>query len=150
MRLLDDERPVLLGEIDAVVEQLRNAEAREVYAELRAAVEAGEVSEGLLPPLERLLEMGLETGRIRQVHTAHGEMAALRVFQRTPRGSALKATCDAANEALQSLQGQSLAGLAFAVRGPGAFSLTLETDQTTLTIHIDRHGVRVRNMEVGF
>ena len=82
------------------------------------------MSEGLLPPLERLLEMGLETGRIRQVHTAHGEMAAIRVFQRTPRGSAMKATCDAANEALRSLQGQSLEGLAFAVRGPGAFSLT--------------------------
>src|SRR5258708_12489412 len=61
MRLLDDERQVLLGEIDAVVEQLRNAEAREVYAELRAAVEAGEVTGGLLPPLGRLLEMGLGT-----------------------------------------------------------------------------------------
>jgi hypothetical protein len=149
MRLLDDERPVLLAEIDAVVQQLRNAEAREVYAELRAAVEAGEVSEGLMPHLERLLEMGLETGRIRQVHSPHGEMAALRVFQRTPKGSALKATCDAANEALQSLQGHEIEGLTFSVRGPGAYSLTLETNQTTLTIHIDRHGVRVRSMEVG-
>jgi hypothetical protein len=149
MRLLEDERPVLLGEIDAVMEQLRNAEAREVYGELRAAVEAGEVPDGLLPPLERLLEMGLETGRIRQVHTAHGEMAALRVFQRTPQGSALKASCDAANEALQSLQEHVIEGLTFSVRGPGSFSLSLETDQTTLTIHIDRHGVRVRSMEVG-
>jgi hypothetical protein len=132
-----------------VMEQLRNAEAREVYAELRAAVEAGEVTEGLLPPLERLLEMGLETGRIRQVHTAHGEMAALRVFQRTPKGSALKATCDAANEALQSLQGHTIEALTFSVRGPGSFSLLLETDQTTVTVHIDRHGVRVRTVEVG-
>jgi hypothetical protein len=76
-------------------------------------------------------------------------MAALRVFQRTPRGSALKATCDAANEALESLRGHSFEGISFAVRGPGAFSLTLETNQTTVTLHIDRHGVRVRNMEVG-
>ena len=149
MRLLEDERQVLLGEIDAVAQQLRNAAAREVYAELRAAVEAGEVSEGLMPHLERLLEMGLETGRIRHVHTAHGEMAALRVFQRTPQGSALKATCDAANEALRSLQGHVIEGLTFSVRGPGAFSLTLETDQTTLTLHLDRHGVRVRSLEVG-
>ena len=149
MRLLEDERQVLLGEIDAVAQQLRNAEAREVYAELRAAVEAGEVSEGLMPHLERLLEMGLETGRIRQVHTAHGEMAALRVFQRTPQGSALKATCDAANEALQSLQGHVIEGLTFSVRGPGAFTLSLETDQTTVTVHVDRHGVRVRTVEVG-
>src|SRR5438552_15016222 len=98
MRLLEDERQVLLGEIDAVAQQLRNAEAREVYAELRAAVEAGEVSEGLMPPLERLLEMGLETRRIRQVHTAHGAMAALRVFERTPQGSAPNATRHAAHE----------------------------------------------------
>jgi hypothetical protein len=149
MRLLEDERPVLLAEIDAVVQQLRDAEAREVYGELRAAVEAGEVSDGLMPYLERLLEMGLETGRIRQVHSPHGEMAATRVFQRTPLGSALKATCDQTNEALQSLQGQSLENLSFTVRGPGAFTLTLETDQSTVTLQIDRHGVRVRSLEVG-
>jgi hypothetical protein len=34
-------------------------------------------------------------------------------------------------------------------RGPGAFSLTLETEQAHLTDHIDRHGVRVRSVEVG-
>ncbi len=149
MRLLGDERPVLLSEIDAVAAQLRNAEAREVYAELRSAVEAGDVPEGLLPTLERLLEMGLETGRIREVHTAHGEMAATRVFQRTPKGAALKATCDEANAALESLKGQTIESVSFSVRGPGAFALTLETAEAHLTLHIDRHGVRVRSIEVG-
>jgi hypothetical protein len=149
MRLLDDERPVLISEIDAVAAQLRNAEAREVYAELRAAVEAGDVPEGLLPTLERLLELGLETGRIREVHSAHGEMAATRVFQRTPKGAALKATCDEANAALESLRGQPLESVSFSVRGPGAFALTLETAEAHLTLHIDRHGVRVRSVEVG-
>lgn len=149
MRLLEDERQVLASEIDAVIAQLRNAEAREVYAELKAAVEAGEVDEGLLPPLERLLEMGLETGRIRQLHSAHGEMAAVRVFQRTPRGSALKATCDETNAALQSLQGQSLENLSFTLRGPGAYTLTLETDKARVLIQIDRHGIHVRSLEVG-
>jgi hypothetical protein len=149
MRLLDDERQVLLAEIDALAPQLRNAEAREVYVELRAAVEASDVPEGLLPTLERLLELGLETGRIREVHSAHGEMAAVRVFQRTPKGAALKATCEEANAALESLRDQPLENLAFSVRGPGAFTLTLETEQAHLTVHIDRHGVRVRSVEVG-
>jgi hypothetical protein len=149
MRLLDDERQLLLDEIDAVAAQLRNAEAREVYAELRAAVVAGEVTDGLLPTLERLLELGLETGRIREVHSAHGEMAATRVFQRTPKGSALKAACDEANAALEGLQGQPLDAVSFSVRGPGAYTLTLNTDQAHVTVHIDRHGVRVRSVEVG-
>jgi hypothetical protein len=149
MRLLEDERHLLLDEIDAVVAQLRVNLARLRVPELRAAVEAGEVPEGQLPALERLLEMGLETGRIRQVHSAHGEMAALRVFQRTPKGSALKATCDEATAALQALHGQSIENLSFSIRGPGAFALTLETDQARVTLHLDRHGVRVRNLEVG-
>jgi hypothetical protein len=149
MRLLEDERQVLLGEIDAVMAQLRNAEAREIYEEMRTAVEAGEVTEGLLPPLERLLEVGLETGRIRQVHSAHGEMAAVRVFQRTPKGSALKATCEEANAALESLEGQPIDSVSFSVRGPGAYTLTLNTEQAHVTVHIDRHGVRVRSVEVG-
>jgi hypothetical protein len=149
MRLLEDERPVLLGEIDAVIAQLRNTEAREVYAELRAAVEAGEVPEGQVPALERLLELGLETGRIREVHTAHGEMAATRVFQRTPKGAALKATCEEANAALEGLRGQPLEAVSFSVRGPGAYTLTLNTEHAHVTLHIDRHGVRVRTVEVG-
>ncbi len=102
-----------------------------------------------MPPLERLLEMGLETGRIRQTHSAHGEMAAVRIFQRTPRGAALKATCDSANAALEALQGQPIENLSFSLRGPGAFTLAIETEQGHLTVHIDRHGVRVRSVEVG-
>ncbi len=149
MRLLDDERQLLLEEIDALMPQLQSAPAREAYAELRAAVEGGEISNALTPSLERLLEMGLETGRIRQVHQAPGEMAAVRVFQRTPKGAALKTACEEANAALESLRGQALEALAFAVRGPGAFTLTLNTEQAHVTVHIDRHGVRVRSVEVG-
>src|SRR5262249_23569942 len=70
MRLLEDEQQVMLAEIDAVAAQLQSAEARAAYAELRAAAEAGEVPDELLPPLERLVEIGLETGRIRQLHSA--------------------------------------------------------------------------------
>jgi hypothetical protein len=149
MRLLEDEQQVMLAEIDAVAAQLQSAEARAAYAELRAAAEAGEVPDELLPPLERLVEIGLETGRIRQIHSAHGEMAASRLFQRTPRGRALKETCDRANEALQSLEGQTVESLAFAPRGPGGFSLSLETDQARITVHIDREGVQVRSVEIG-
>src|SRR5690349_12125590 len=129
MRLLEDEQQVMLAEIDAVVPQLQSPESQAAYAELRAATEAGEVPDELLPPLERLVEIGLETGRIRQLHSAHGEMAASRLFQRTPRGRALKETCDRANEALEALEGQTVVGVSFAPRGPGAFTLSLETDQ---------------------
>ena len=32
---------------------------------------------------------------------------------------------------------------------PGAYALSLETAEAHLTLHIDRHGVRVRSVEVG-
>src|SRR5439155_26437443 len=117
--------------------------------QLIAEVAAGEVSAGSLPLLERFLEVGLETGRIRKRHGAHAEMAAVRLFQRTPRGRALREALDATNEALEALRGARLDELSFALRGPGSFILTLETDRCRATLILeDRKSTRLNSSHV--
>jgi len=79
LKLAEDEREVLLAEVAQALEQVRVPELNAVYGHLLTAVGAGEIPDDLLEPLETLLAVGLESGRIRSLHTAHGEMAASRV-----------------------------------------------------------------------
>src|SRR5947207_9959251 len=118
MKIRDDERELMAEEIEAAMLRLPE-DARAGYAQLIAEVAVGEVSEGSLPLLERFVEVGLETGRIRKRHGAHAEMAAARLFQRTARGTALRETVAAANEALDALRGARVEELSFSLRGPG-------------------------------
>src|SRR5437763_15686712 len=149
MKLAEDEREVLLAEVAQAREQVRAPELKALYGELLAAAEQGEIPENLLVPLEALIAAGLESGRIRKVHTAHGEMAAQRVYARTPRGRAVRAAADAVNQALQALQGQVIEELTVSPQGPASYSLSIATDQGRLLLRLDRHGVRVQSVEVG-
>ena len=149
LSLSDDEREVLLTEVRQALDQVRAPELRVQYGELLTAVDAGAVDAELLEPLQTLLEVGLESGRIRKVHLAHGEMAARAVFQRTPKGRALQAGAAEVNRALAGLRGRSIEEVRVAATGPGSFSLTLTTDEGTVLLQFSRSGVAVRSLEVG-
>jgi hypothetical protein len=149
MKLADDEREVLLEEVAQAFEHVRSPEAKVRYGELLTAVDQGEVAEELLEPLETLLEVALESGRIRKLHKAHGELAALRVWSRTPKGRALRETTTAVNEALTSIAGAELHEATLSPSGPGSYSLTLATDRGQVQIRISRQGAKVQSVEVG-
>lgn len=142
------QREVLLEELATLVVSIRDAAARASYEELAAAVDAGEVEEGLLGRLEAFLEMALQTGRVRKFHGAEAEQSLLRLFHKTPRGAAARRATEAVNQALASLQGQTLEGALFTVQGPGVYRLGVKTDRCSLTLEIDRHGVTVESLEV--
>lgn len=142
------QREVLLEEIAALAAAVRDAESRQRYGALHAAVAAGEVGAPLLGPLEGLLEMLLQTGRARRIHGADGEQSLLRLFHRTPRGAAARRATEAVNEALRGLRGQTLEAVLFTVQGPGVYRLGLATDRCRVTVEIDRHGLSVESLEV--
>ncbi len=148
LSLSAEEKAFLLEEVQAFAAELRSDEARRAYAELRQSVEAGTVPAEQVPWLERLLSVGLETGRLRRLYRAPGEMTALRLFARTPQGRALEATAAEANQALAGLRGQVLEEVQLAPRGPGVFTLRLGTDRSEVTLVLDRHGVRLQSLEL--
>lgn len=142
-------REPLLLETAALREALTDVEARAHYDALSRAVAAGEVPDDLASPLERVLEIGLRTGRVRRLHGVHAEAALARVFHGTAKGRALGAAVGEVNTALGALAGQPLERLSVTAKGPGAYALTVETGAATLTLEIGPEGVAVKDVSVG-
>jgi hypothetical protein len=138
---------VVLREVEALAASLPPT-ARDRYAPLVWAVATGEVDAEHLPQLEEVLDLSLATGRARRIHGPEGEQALLRLFRQTPRGAALARTVEGANRALSALAGQTLEGLSFTPRAPGAFRLEIATGACRVTLEIDRSGVTVDSVEV--
>ncbi len=141
-------REWLQEEVQALLERLQTSEGRAPYVALSSAIEAGCVPEALLSALERLLELGLQTGRIRHRYGPHAEAALLRLYHRTPAGAAITRATDEANRALASLQGHAIQAITFVPRGPGQYQLTIETDRCQVTLETDREGIWIKGLDV--
>jgi hypothetical protein len=142
-------RDVLAEETEALQARLHDTDSRARYGELLDAIQAGRVPEVLLAPLERLLELGLQTGRVRRVHSPQAESSYLRLYHKTPRGQTIVKAVDEANTALQALSGQVLEDVAFHARGPGVYQLVIQTEQFSLAIETRPEGIWVRELGVG-
>ncbi len=95
------QREVLLEELAMLVVSLRDVETRAPWEELALGVDEGAVGEELLGRLEQILEMTLQTGRVRRVHGAESEQALLRLFHQTPLGAASRRATEAVNRTLR-------------------------------------------------
>jgi hypothetical protein len=143
------EQELLLPEIISFGKALRDPEARGPYQELYAAVADGEVDDELLGHLGNVLEVGLQSGRLRRFYGADGEQALSRLFHRTPVGKRLSDEAKAVTEALTALEGNRLEDLKVSALGPGSYSLSVDTDRCQLTLRFDRGGVRVESVAIG-
>ena len=77
---------VALAEATAVLAMVQDADRRGRLADLIAAVEDGAVEGESAQALEELLELGLQTGRLRALYGPAGEQAALKTYRRLPGG----------------------------------------------------------------
>jgi len=138
MTISGEAREVALAEAQAVVAQ---GGAR--YAELVAAVDAGEVEGEAEAMLESVLELGLHTGRIRAYYGPGGEQAAVKTLRKLPRG---KLRSESAREVTEALAGFKLESLKITAVAPGAFTLALEADGLETTIRLDANGARLTSV----
>jgi hypothetical protein len=139
---------VALGEAQAVLAMVQNEERRLRLADLIAAVGDGEVEGEDADALAELLELGLQTGRVRAVYGPGGEQAALRVFRRLPRGRDLDESARDVTAALESLAGKPLESVKIQVTAPGAFLLTVTVEGLELSVRLDRNGARIAGVGV--
>jgi hypothetical protein len=148
VKLKGEAAEVALGEAQAVLAMVQDEERRLRLADLIAAVRDGEVSDEDAEALEELLELGLQSGRLRAVYGPGGEQAALRVFRQLPRGRELGETAREVSDALGSLKGKALETVRLQATGPGSFLLTLGVDGRELTVRLDRQGARLTSVGV--
>jgi hypothetical protein len=134
-------REVALAEAQAVLA------AGGSTAELVAEIDEGSVVEEV-EALERILELGLQTGRIRALYGPGGEQAALRLYRKLPHGAEVAETIDAVNDALRALAGRPLESVHLRAVGPGAFALSLQAGGAELSVQLDRQGARLSSVGV--
>lgn len=142
------ELEVALGEVDAVLAAVPGGEYRERLEQLRRELTGEGIGPDSIVELDRLIEIALQSGRLRAVYGPGGEAAATRLYRRLPSGRELTASAREVAEALRSLSGQQLDDVSLGVNGPGAFSLALTVGGRELTVRLDRQGVRLHSVGV--
>jgi hypothetical protein len=141
MTISGEAREVALAEAQAVL-----AHGGEKYATLVAAVDAGEVEGDDEQLLESVLELGLQTGRIRAYYGPGGEQAAISTLRKLPRGRERAESARDVSAALQTLAGAQLGAVRIAAVSPGAFTLSIEADGVEASIRLDGNGARLTSL----
>lgn len=148
VKLSGEAAEVALGEAQAVLAMVADEERRGRLADLIAAVGDGEVADEDAAALTELLELGLQSGRLRAVYGPGGEQAALRLFRRLPRGKELAASAHDVTGALAALVGKPLESARVEATGPGAFLVSLSVEGLDVSIRLDRQGARLATVGI--
>ena len=143
-----EEREVALGEVQAVLAAARDEGYRVKLTALATSGEHGELAAEEATELERVLELGLQAGRIRAVYGPGGEQAALRLFRRLPAGAGLAETARSVSAALTTLNGKSLDSFRIEVIGPGMYRIALVAGGAEVAVRLDRSGVQLASVGV--
>jgi hypothetical protein len=143
--LTGEAREVALAESQAVLAMTRDETARERFSELVAEIDEGEV-DGAEQLLEQVLELGLQTGRIRAYYGPGGEQATLKTLRRLPRGRARSESARDVSDALAALAGKTLERVAVAAVAPGSYTLSIRADGFDTQVRLDGAGVRLASV----
>jgi hypothetical protein len=93
-----------------------------------------------------VLELGLQTGRIRAYYGPGGEQAALSTLRKLPRGRVRTDTARDVSAALQALAGARIDAVKITAVAPGAFSLAIEADGLQASVRLDATGARLTSL----
>jgi hypothetical protein len=88
----------------------------------------------------------VQGGRARHLYKAEGERLLTRVLLRTPGGQRLQENLDAVNQALRALGGRHLDQVRVAMRAPGHFTVSLQTEGVGLVLVVRPDGVGVESL----
>ena len=142
------EAELALAETRAVLAAAASENYRAQLRDLEGALEEGEIDAAGAGVLEPILELALQSGRIRAVYGPPGETAALRLYRKLPRGAAVQQSARDVSEALNALRGKTLRNAALTAIGPGAYTVSLATDDGNVSLRLDRQGARITSVEV--
>jgi hypothetical protein len=134
---------VARAEAQAVLSFVRDEERRGRLADVVAAVDSGEIDGDDADALAELLELGLQTGRVRDVYGPEGEQAALALFRRLPLGRELTESTRGLTEALSALEGRTIETVSVTAVGPGEYGVTISTEDFEIVLRLGRAGARL-------
>ena len=139
---------VASAEARAVLSMVQDEERRGKLADLVAAIEDGEVEGDDAQALEEVLELALQTGRVRALYGPEGETAALSLYRRLPRGKELSEAGREVTAALVALEGRAIEKVSVSASGPAAHVVTVSAEGLELSIRLDRQGARLTTVGI--
>jgi len=142
-------RDILAPQLDVFIAAAPDATARAPYEALRAALDTLEIPSELAARLGAIEELAITSGRVREAYGTGAELALWALYQETPRGREIAESVAALNAAMKPLAGQAIEGVTAISRAPGAYALTIKTDQCQMVIRFEPAGVRIESLEVG-
>lgn len=146
VRVRGEAAEVSRAEAQAVMAMLSDGQRRSRLADLVAAVDEGRVEGDDAAALGELLELGLQTGRLRSLYGPEGEQAALALFRRLPQGRELSQSTTELNVALEVLAGRTLDRLSVHAIGPGEYGVTISADGFELALRLGPSGARISTL----
>ncbi len=143
IRVSGEAAEVARAEAQAVLAMVQDETRRGRLADVVAALDGGEIEGEDADALAELLELGLQTGRVRSVYGPEGEQAALALFRRLPLGRELASSTRELNEALTALEGRTIEKLSVNAVGPGEYGVTISTEEYEIVLRLGRAGARL-------
>jgi hypothetical protein len=137
---------VARAEAQAVMAMLQDENRRARLADVMAALDDGEIAGEDADALSELLELGLQTGRVRSIYGPEGEQAALSLYRRLPAGKELTQSARDLNEALAALEGRVLDKVSVTAVGPGEYGVTISTGDYELSLRLGKSGTRLASI----
>jgi hypothetical protein len=145
-RVSGEAQEVARAEAQAVLALVQDEGRRARLAGVVAAVDEGVVEGGDADALAELLELGLQTGRVRALYGPGGEQAALGLFRRLPLGKEIAETTRELNEALSALEGRTIEKVTVSAVGPGEYGVTVSTEDFEIALRLGKAGARVASI----
>jgi hypothetical protein len=143
VRVRGEAAEVSRAEAQAVRAMLSDEQRRSRLADVVAALDDGCIEGDDAAALGELLELGLQTGRLRAVYGPEGEQAALGLFRRLPQGKDLSQSTSDLNEALEAIAGRTLERLSVHAVGPGEYGVSISAEGFEVVIRLGRSGARI-------
>jgi hypothetical protein len=144
--LKGEAREVALAEAQTVLSLAQNDEMRARLGALVADVDEGAVGEESTELLESVLELGLQTGRVRAYYGPGGEQAAVSTLRRLPKGRERSQSASEVSKALDALNGQTIDAVKISAIAPGAFTITIEAGGVEASVRLDTNGARLTSL----
>jgi hypothetical protein len=145
-RVSGEAQEVARAEAQAVLALVQDEGRRARLADVVAAVDEGVVEGADADALAELLELGLQTGRVRALYGPGGEQAALGLYRRLPAGKEIAETARELNEALAALAGRTIEKVTVSAVGPGEYGVTVSTEDFEIALRLGKAGARVASI----
>jgi hypothetical protein len=146
---LNEDEGLAVAEAATAFASAVGGDRADLFRELAAQAVEGAIEEQLVPVLEKVAALALETGKSRQIGKAEAERHLLAVYRRTPGGAELGKEASDINKVLAHFAGSTVESIRVSARMPGRYLLDITSEGFAVQLSLEPEGLEVRSVNTG-